>query len=98
ICQNSIRAYTPIAGCSCGYVAINNKTADSPNAGIEISDCNNVLVSNNTANVSGGEEGIWVTGSDGINITSNTLSYNTHGILLSNFATGNTITGNLISN
>jgi len=98
VSQNSIRAHTPIAVSSCGDLTINNNTADSPNAGIEISDCNNVLVSNNTANVSGGEEGIWVTGSDGINITSNTLSYNTNGILLSNFATGNTITGNLISN
>src|SRR5256712_5565789 len=96
--QNSIRAHTPIAVSSCGDLTIENNTADSPNAGIEISDCNNVLVSNNTANVSGGEEGIWVTGSDGINITANTLSHNTNGILLSNFATGNTIIGNLISN
>jgi len=98
VSQNSIRAHTPIAVSSCGDLTIENNALDSPNAGIMISNCNNVLVWNNTANVSGGEEGIWVTGSDSISITANTLSHNTNGIRLSNFATGNTITGNLISN
>src|SRR5947199_561663 len=98
VSQNSIRAHTPIAVSSCGDLTIENNALDSPNAGIMISICNNVLVWNNTANVSGGEEGIWVTGSDSISITANTLSHNTNGIRLSNFATGNTITGNLISN
>jgi len=98
VSQNSIRAHIPIGVSSCGDLTIENNALDSPNAGIMVSNCNNVLVSNNTANVSGGEEGIWVTGSDSINVTANTLSHNTNGIRLSNFATGNTITGNLISN
>jgi parallel beta-helix repeat protein len=98
ISQNNIQAHTPIAVSSCGDLTIENNALYSPNAGIIVSHCNNVLVLNNTANVSGGEEGIWVTGSDSINITANTLSHNTNGIRLSNFATGNTITGNLISN
>jgi parallel beta-helix repeat protein len=95
--QNSIQAHTPIAVYSCGDLTVDDNTVTSPDTGITVSNCNNVLVSNNTASNIGGV-GIWVTGSDAISITGNTVSRNTDGIRLTNFATGNTITGNQISN
>ena len=104
ISQNNIQAHTPIFVYSCGDLTINNNTVNSPDTGIGVSNCNNVLISNNNANVgrtasNGGVVGIWVDGSDSINITSNTVSYNIGGgIRLTNFATGNAITNNVISN
>src|SRR5438552_8104341 len=104
ISQNNIQAHTPIFVYSCGDLTINNNTVNSPDTGIGVSNCNNVLISNNNANVgrtasNGGVVGIWVDGSDSINITSNTVSYNIGGgIRLTNFATGNASTNHLISN
>jgi len=96
ISQNSILAHVSISVQSCGDLTIESNNASAHDTGIAVSNCNNVLVSNNTAsNIVG--EGIWLTGSDGINITANTLSNNTNGIRLSSFATGNAITSNLIS-
>src|SRR2546422_8515409 len=101
--QNSIQAHTPISVYSCGDLTINSNTVSSPDTGIAVSNCNNVLVSNNNPNLggtgsNGGVVGIGVDGSDGINITSNTVSYNIGGgIRLTNSARGNVITNNAIS-
>src|SRR6266581_2329106 len=104
ISQNSMSAHTPISVYSCSNVSIDSNSVTSPNAGITVSNCDNVLVSDNTAsNPFGGasnlsEEGIWITGSNNITIISNAVSYSFSGILLSDFATGNTVTNNVISN
>jgi len=101
--QNSIQAHTPISVYSCGDLTIDSNTVSSPDTGIAVSNCNNVLVSNNNPNLggtgsNGGVVGIGVDGSDGINITSNTVSYNIGGgIRLTNSARGNVITNNAIS-
>jgi parallel beta-helix repeat protein len=97
ISQNSIRAHEQIYLYSCGDLTIEENNATTADVGIGISNCNNVLVTNNFES-NGGGLGIWVIGSDSINITSNTLSQNTNGIRLTSYATGNTITSNLISN
>ena len=95
--QNSIRAHVPIGVDSCGDLTIANNNLASPDTGIIVSNCDHVLVSNNTvSNIDG--SGIWLIGADDINITSNTVSHNMNGIRLSNFATGNSITDNVISN
>ncbi|HVH15111.1 MAG TPA: NosD domain-containing protein [Candidatus Angelobacter sp.] len=99
ISQNRVGAHASIVVKSCGDVTIDGNTVkavDSPE--IFVAACTNVLVSNNAASNNVDGQGVWVDGSDNVNVNSNTLSGNAVGIRLTDSATGNTITTNTISN
>lgn len=100
VSQNTITGHTPVDVSNCGDVTIDSNTASASSYGIFVSRCTNVSVTNNNAtSVSGShsDAGIWLSESDNIDVSSNSLSNNSNGILLTNGSTGNSVTGNTIT-
>ena len=98
ISENSLVGHVSISVQSCGDLTIDSNTATAYDEGIALSDCSNVLVSNNSASNIPNGQGIFVAESTSVQITSNSVSNDATGIGLDNSATGNSVTSNSITN
>ena len=103
VSQNSIRAHVSLSVSNCGNTTIDSNTANAFNDGIVVSECSDVSVTNNlvTSGNVGGERyylGILLSASTNIDVSSNGVSNSDNGIFLANYATGNSIHDNSITN